>query len=195
MWGEPVPKWRTARKQHQCQGDGCAKVIATGERYLDRAVRHPTNSHLRYCKECAEPVIERANSYHMFRGRNDFPDRYHQYISGAQWKTLKRKVIEQRGSRCQRCGQVSPSLALHHVHYRSLGSEQPEDVELLCPECHTRADEARATKGRPRYNEPEEGLIVGPDGDHWGRLDPDTVYIPLKDGRYVPVPFKRKGES
>ena len=41
MWNEPMPKWRTARKQHQCQGDGCAKVIAPGERYLDRALRHP----------------------------------------------------------------------------------------------------------------------------------------------------------
>jgi len=35
MWNEPMPTWRTARKQHQCQGDGCAQVIAVGERYLD----------------------------------------------------------------------------------------------------------------------------------------------------------------
>ncbi len=41
MWNEPMPKWRTARKQHQCQGDGCAKVIASGERYLDRSLRDP----------------------------------------------------------------------------------------------------------------------------------------------------------
>jgi hypothetical protein len=143
MWGEPMPKWRTAQKQHQCQGDGCAKVIAPGERYLDRALRQPTHGHLRYCQECAEPVIQRANGYHFFNGRNDFPDRYHQRISSVQWKSLKREIIKQRGNGCERCGQVSASLALHHVHYRSLGSEQPEDVELLCPECHTRADEAR----------------------------------------------------
>ena len=40
------------------------------------------------------------------------------------------------------------SLTLHHVHYRSLGSEQPEDVELLCRKYHTGPDEARAAKGR-----------------------------------------------
>ena len=28
MWDEPMPKWRKAQKQHQCQGDGCAKVTA-----------------------------------------------------------------------------------------------------------------------------------------------------------------------
>src|SRR6478672_4243501 len=57
MWNEPMPKWRTARKQYQCQGDGCAKVIAPGERYLDSALRHRTNSPLRYCQECAKPII------------------------------------------------------------------------------------------------------------------------------------------
>jgi hypothetical protein len=38
MWNEPMPQWRKARKQYQCQGDGCAKLIVLGERYLDRAL-------------------------------------------------------------------------------------------------------------------------------------------------------------
>jgi len=58
----PMPKWRTARNRYQCQGDGCAKVIAPGERYLDKYFRHPKR-HLRYCRECAEPVVQRANFY------------------------------------------------------------------------------------------------------------------------------------
>jgi 5-methylcytosine-specific restriction endonuclease McrA len=193
MWNEPMPKWRTARKHYQCQGDGCAKAIAPGERYLDKVLRDPQNSHLRYCPQCAELVIESAKGYHFFNGRNDFPDRYDQHISSPQWKNLKRKVIEQRGNRCERCGRESASLELHHVHYRSLGSEQPEDVELLCRECHTAADEARAAKSRPKRDDPQEGLIVGVDGDHWGKFDPDTIYIPLQGGRHVPI--KRKGKS
>ena len=143
MWGEPMPKWRKAQKQHQCQGDGCGRVIAKGERYLDRALPEPRNSHLRYCQKCAEPVIERANGYHFFNGRSDFPDRYQQRISSGHWKRQKREIIEQRGNRCDRCEQVNASLHLHHIHYRSLGREQPEDVELLCPQCHAAADEAR----------------------------------------------------
>ena len=192
MWNEPLPKWRAARKQHQCQGEGCAKIIASGERYLHRAIRDPEYSHLRYCKECAEPVMARANSYHFFDGRNDFPDRYEQRISSAEWKILRRKIIEQRGNRCERCGQVSASLELHHVHYRSFGSEQPEDIELLCPGCHTAADEARAAKSRPKRDEPQEGWIVGIDGDYWGKFDADTIYVVLKDGRNVPVKFSEK---
>jgi len=196
MWDEPTPTWRKAQKQHQCQGDGCTKIIAPGERYLDRFLRHPTNSHLRYCQECAVLVIgPDGDDYHYLNGRNAFPDRYQQRMTSANWKTLKRKVIEQRDNRCERCEKESASLHLHHVHYRSLGSEQPEDVELLCPECHTEAHPAPAAKGWPKI---EEGLIVGPDGEaRWGKIEPDKIYIPLGDGRYMlAMPsLERKGKS
>ena len=71
MWNEPMPKWRTARNQYQCQGHDCAKVIAPGERYLDGSPSRRKNCHLRYCPECAEPVVQRANAYHFFNGQSD----------------------------------------------------------------------------------------------------------------------------
>jgi hypothetical protein len=116
--------------------------------------------------------------------RNAFPAR--------KWKNLRRNIIEQHGNRCQRCGNESVTLALHHVHYRSFGNEQPEDVELLCGGCHTEADEARALNGRPKRDYPEGGMIVGEDGDRWEKFDPNTIYIPLTDGRYAPVIIKPK---
>jgi len=142
MWNEPTPKWRTARKQYQCQGDGCAKVIASGEQYLDRALNQPAHSHLRYCKECAGPVVEGAAAYHFF-SRSDFPDRYAHRISSTEWKSLRREIIEQRGNRCELCRHEGGSLVLHHLHYKSMGNEQPEDVQLLCSTCHEPADEKR----------------------------------------------------
>jgi 5-methylcytosine-specific restriction endonuclease McrA len=192
MWNEQKPKWRTAQKQHQCQGDGCSKVIERGERYLDRAGRHLENQHLRYCQTCAAPVLERADNYHRFRGRSDFRDRYQQHISSPDWMLLKNQILAQRGNRCERCGQSRISLELHHLHYRSLGNEQPEDVELLCQECHTLADEERTGKCFSKRSNSDEGLIVGPDGDYWGKFEPDTTYIPLPDGRPMPVNFKGK---
>ena len=192
MWNEQKPKWRTAQKPHQCQGEGCSKVIGRGERYLDRAGRHLENQHLRYCQTCAPPVLERADNYHHFRGRSDFADRYQQHISSPEWKRLKDRLLTQRGSKCERCGQDSVSLELHHLHYRSLGDEQPEDVELLCRDCHVHADEARAGKGSLKGTNSDEGLIVGSNGDYWGKFDPNTIYIPLPDGRYMPMTHKGK---
>lgn len=188
MWNDPMPSWRTARKQHQCQGDGCVRVIASGERYLDRLVRDPENSHshLRYCQECAGPVLDRAKGFADGRNKSDFPDRYQQRISSAQWQSLKREIVAQRGSRCERCNSEGPSLDLHHLHYRSVGNEHPEDVVLLCRDCHAEADKTRSAK-RPQRDDPMEGLIVGPDGDHWGKLDPDAIYLVLPDGRYLPA--------
>jgi HNH endonuclease len=165
MLNEPMPVWRKAQKQHKCQS--CSKVIAYGEDYLDKALREPAHSHLRYCRGCAEPVVRRAIEDGMssngggvarVNSRNDFPDRYQQRISSAAWKTLKRKVIEQRGNRCERCEKESASLELHHLHYQSLGSEQPEDVALLCAECHNEAHQrATTTWSKPK----DEGWIVG----------------------------------
>ena len=136
-----------------------------------------------------------AQNYHLFRGRNDFPDRYQKRISSSEWKTLKHTIIDHRGNRCERCAIESSSLELHHLHYNSLGSEKPQDVELLCQACHTGADDARQAKNRPKREIIEEGLIVGENGDHRGLLAPDTIYIPLEDGRYLPLISKRKSST
>ena len=82
--------------------------------------------------------------------RHSWKDDYNCHIGSAWWKRFRDELIKQRGNRCERCGQVSASPELHHLHYHSLGSEQPEDVELLCSKCHKGADEARAAKSRPK---------------------------------------------
>ena len=161
MWNEPMPKWRTAQKQHQCEGDGCAKVIAPRRALSRQALRQPHIAISDTVRSAPSPssggptgitsstvamifLIAIINAFPMGNGR-----------------ALKRKVIEKRGNRCQRCEQEIASLHLHHVHYRSFGSERPEDVELLCTECHTRADEARAAERRRNTKSPKKaGLSV-----------------------------------
>jgi len=142
MWNEPMPCWRKAQKSHQCHGDACTITISKGDKYLDQAVIRPKNNHRRYCQECAEDVWDAANSYHYFRGRNDWPNQYQRHIASAAWKRLRSDIIEERGNKCERCGRDG-SLHLHHKTYKSLGNEQPDDVELLCNACHIEADRER----------------------------------------------------
>lgn len=186
MWNDSRPTWRNATKQYSCQGEGCTNVIVRGERYLDKTLREPANTHHRYCYACGETSME----YESIRRGNDFGDRYQDRIASADWKTLKHKLVSQRGNRCERCACESTTLALHHKHYKSLGQELPDDLELLCADCHKEADEKRDHNYRPKYREPSRGWIVGPNGDEWSELEEGQIYIPFDGGRYVPVKVK-----
>lgn len=144
IWNEVTPVWRKARKQFECEGDGCTKSIEPGDRYLDQTLRDAAHVHIRYCLTCGEPVMRLVQDQYKFVGqRNAFADRYQHHVASGAWNKLKAEVIELRGQRCQRCRQDKPGLALHHLHYRTLGHETPDEVELLCADCHEIADAQR----------------------------------------------------
>jgi 5-methylcytosine-specific restriction endonuclease McrA len=49
---------------------------------------------------------------------------------------LKAQAAKRRaGFRCQVCNGTS-RLQAHHRHYLTLGNEKPEDITVLCAECH-----------------------------------------------------------
>ena len=124
---------------HRCYcGSGRYVYLIQLPREKEAAERHK-HCAIRYWRKMQE-VPPDSGARHSSRHDYNF------HIASAEWQRFKCEVIKQRGNRCERCGQVSASLELHHLHYHSLGSEQPEDVELLCPKCHKGADEARAAK-------------------------------------------------
>lgn len=81
---------------------------------------------------------------------------YETYINSIAWKIKSRVFVGRRGYKCERCGvaEVEKQLFTHHKHYRTLGAEQDEDVEVLCFECHQKADSQR----RGRKNAYKRGL-------------------------------------
>jgi hypothetical protein len=71
---------------------------------------------------------------------------FHQICQGIQYniriilKARKRAdlrvdILTVRGKRCKRCG-VTKFLHVHHKTYANLGNEEPEDLEILCKDCH-----------------------------------------------------------
>jgi hypothetical protein len=49
-----------------------------------------------------------------------------------------RRVLEQHGWKCARCGRSHP-LQIHHRKYRSQGgTHRPENLEPVCWDCHQR---------------------------------------------------------
>jgi hypothetical protein len=53
-------------------------------------------------------------------------------------RALKKRVIDARGTACQRCGYANVDiLVIHHIIRRSDGgSDELENLELICPNCH-----------------------------------------------------------
>lgn len=68
--------------------------------------------------------------------RNKQPLDYYQYIHSKEWGVKADAAKRRAGGRCQVCN--SPKrLTAHHRTYANLGNEKPEDITVLCKECHT----------------------------------------------------------
>ncbi len=61
---------------------------------------------------------------------------YNDYLNSEAWKSLKRLLIQERGTKCQKCGKDGLRLDGHHLTYKRLFNEMPEDILLICRKCH-----------------------------------------------------------
>ena len=64
--------------------------------------------------------------------------RYQEYIKSDVWKNRTDIMKRKFGNRCQVCNQSEKDITLHvhHRTYERLGLELPEDLTLLCKNCH-----------------------------------------------------------
>lgn len=60
---------------------------------------------------------------------------YRQYLASAEWDFRSGMFVERAMGQCQQCGEHR-NLHVHHKHYRTLGEERYEDVEVLCEKHH-----------------------------------------------------------
>lgn len=57
------------------------------------------------------------------------------YYRSDDWTDRKQPVWNRARGRCERC-KMNPGDDVHHLHYRTLFREQPEDLMFLCRGCH-----------------------------------------------------------
>ena len=53
-----------------------------------------------------------------------------------EWKAKRYWMIRHGVRSCVRCGAYKTSFHVHHLTYERRGNELPEDLELLCADCH-----------------------------------------------------------
>lgn len=82
----------------------------------------------------------------------DRPVNYREYILSAAWREKAEAAKERAGQRCQVCNRPRGEVMLdaHHRTYDRLGNEAPEDITVLCRDCHSLYEaNKRAKKVQP----------------------------------------------
>jgi len=60
---------------------------------------------------------------------------YRLYLLTEHWRRVSREAKERAGNRCQLCNSPT-NIETHHRTYERRGHEEPEDLTVLCSECH-----------------------------------------------------------
>lgn len=90
----------------------------------------------------AKKLINEVERFYLINNPDEIPTKkktyrlnYETYLKSPGWKKRREELIKSVG-KCVLCG-VKGGLLAHHLHYRTLGSEQNGDVAIMCNECHT----------------------------------------------------------
>jgi hypothetical protein len=62
-------------------------------------------------------------------------DEYQEYLHTEHWHETRQRALRAVGWRCEACTSTH-KLHVHHRDYARLGNEHPDDLRVLCDNCH-----------------------------------------------------------
>ena len=89
----------------------------------------------RYCTPRCRALYKAKHPH----GRQPAPTvNYQAYILSDAWRAKAESAKKRAGYRCQLCNSHRDEVQLetHHRTYERLGHEDPEDLTVLCADCH-----------------------------------------------------------
>jgi len=86
------------------------------------------------------PTGSLVTRYQHHANRGDY---YRRHLGSVQWQHTRARALERAGFRCAHCGSEA-RLVVHHDNYDHVGDEWPEDLRVLCWDCHDWEHERRA---------------------------------------------------
>lgn len=89
------------------------------------------------CAPChmADPSCVFADLEAIIGEHKPKPFDYHAYLRSPEWKAKRDAQVETAGGRCQVCNSTK-QLNCHHRTYERIGNEIPDDLFVLCADCH-----------------------------------------------------------
>ena len=61
---------------------------------------------------------------------------YRTYLKSDAWEEKRKMMFALRGRQCEICGKTNLTLQVHHLTYKNIFNESPEDLQVLCKGCH-----------------------------------------------------------
>jgi 5-methylcytosine-specific restriction endonuclease McrA len=71
---------------------------------------------------------------------------YQKYLESDHWKKVKIDYYRERERICSACG-AKRRIQLHHLTYKKVGRERPQDLVPLCQSCHKLVHQILIDKG------------------------------------------------
>ena len=68
--------------------------------------------------------------------RSKKKSKYLKYLKSKEWGIIRTDMCEMYNSTCQDCLKKVKFPQVHHLTYKNLYNEEPEDLTLLCRKCH-----------------------------------------------------------
>lgn len=93
---------------------------------------------------------------------SDYRDRW-------EWRYFRRRIFRDRGAQCENCGKRDRTIDVHHrvyYHDRYPWAYRPDEVLLLCRECHEQWHSAH--KIRTHHDNQEDRERAGENGTDGG---------------------------
>ena len=61
---------------------------------------------------------------------------YDQYLQSPEWAQIRHRSLMIADNKCQVCEASGVELHVHHKTYERRGEEPPDDLIVLCKDCH-----------------------------------------------------------
>lgn len=119
--------------------------IAKGPVFCSTKCSNIRNKNVHPCPVCGKEVNSGRNALTCSRACSNINRTGITYGKGrprdkvASLRVIRDELIAERGGKCNRCTfSFVPVLQLHHIIERSNGgTDDPSNLEILCPNCHT----------------------------------------------------------
>ena len=98
-----------------------------------------------------------------------FEEQYRAYILSPAWRKRVAAALARASYKCERCerSRFSRKLEVHHKTYERFRAEIPDDLEVVCGECHKAADLERAERTADRRAQRQEAALWEARLDGW----------------------------